>query len=94
MQFRSWASMLCLQAELGDMPRRIHPPACCSEMMVVRDRVRARPLAFWVDLLHRVQVPPPHPPPRAPVFTHAGWLSNPSAELAHTHDVLLYIQPQ
>lgn len=45
-----------LQAELGELPEQVVPPACCAEFLVSRERVLQRPLSFYRNALDVLQV--------------------------------------
>lgn len=44
-----WAALF--QAEFGELPEQVVPPACCAEFMVSRERVLQRPLSFYRNAL-------------------------------------------
>lgn len=48
--------MLAVQDALGNMPPLIVTPGSAAEMMVSRKRITARPLSFYVNALHLIEV--------------------------------------
>ena len=54
------------QEEMGDLPDIVHMPNCCGEFVVSRQRVRARPRAFYQNALDIMEARAPPAVPEGP----------------------------